>query len=231
MILLVCETRPEAMGRVAQGHDQQSCLLQRALFRSIVDGVFAKKWTFHHVRPLFLSLFFVLIANTPTIFVPVAVQTKGVDCLWEQSVCGALVCTTNHWFAIRIIGEVVWVLDSLHCGPRRLGIRDDAALAQFFDEYKFVFLVYASSIGHDHPEDQWARSEVVPKPEIVKIEPKSAKGADVLSVSSDSAEDVHPHQQSGPKTSDVHSPQCIGKTKAFLIWKVNITFLVRETTR
>ena len=79
--------------------------------------------------------------------VPVAVQTKG-DCLWEQSVCGALVCTTTHWFAIRIIGEVVWVLDSLHCSPRLLGIRGDAAIAQFFDENKFAFPVCASSIGH-----------------------------------------------------------------------------------
>ena len=34
-------------------------------------------------------------------------------------------------------------------------------------------------------------------------------------MSSDRAENVHPHQQSGPKTSDVHSPQCIGKAKPF----------------
>ena len=64
-------------------------------------------------------------------------------------------------------------------------------------------------------KDSGHGQKVVPKPEIVKIEQKSAKGADVLSVSSDSAEDVHPHQQSGPKTSDVHSPQCIGKAKPF----------------
>ena len=90
-----------------------------------------------------------------------------------------------------------------------------AAIAQFFDEYKFAFPVYASSIGHGHPEDSGHGQKVVPKPEILKIERKSAKGADVLLVSSDSAEDVHPHQQSGPKTSDVHSPQCIGKAKPF----------------
>ena len=53
------------------------------------------------------------------------------------------------------------------------------------------------------------------------IEQKSAKGADVLSVSSDSAEDVHPHQQSG---SQDYSPQCIGP----LFWKVEITFLVKN---
>ena len=34
-------------------------------------------------------------------------------------------------------------------------------------------------------------------------------------MSSDSAEDVHPHQQKRPKTSDVHSPQCIGNAKPF----------------
>ena len=143
------------------------------------------------------------------------VQTKGVDCLWEQGVRGALVCTTNHWFAIRIIGEVVWVLDSLHCGPRRLGTRGDEAIAQFFDKYEFAFLVHESSIGHGHPEDSGHGQKVFPKPEILKIERESAKGADVHSVSSDRAEDVYPHQQSGPKASDVHSPQCVGKAKPF----------------
>ena len=148
--------------------------------------------------------------------VPVAVQTKGVDCLWEQCVCGALVQQT--------IGSRSGSLVSSTIGH---SIRDDAALAQFFDEYKFVFPVYASSIGHGHPEDSGHGEKVVPKPEIVKIEQKSSKGADVLSVSSDSTKDVHPHQQSGPKTSDVHSPQCIGKAKPF-DFESEFTFLVKN---
>ena len=126
-------------------------------------------------------------------------QTKGFDCLLEQGVRGALVCTTNHWFAIRITGEVVWVLDSLHCGPRRLGTRGDEAIAQFFDKYKFAFLVHESSIGHGHPEDSGHGQKVFPKPEILKIERESAKGADVHSVSSDSAEDVSLINKAAPR--------------------------------
>ena len=87
--------------------------------------------------------------------------------------------TTNHWFAIRIIG----VLDSLHCGPRRLGIRGDAAFAQFFNEHKFVFHVHASSDMVIQ-----TRSESCPETRNRQDRTKS----DVL-------EDVHFHQQRRPQ--------------------------------
>ena len=72
-----------------------------------------------------------------------AVPWSVLDCLWEQSVCGA--------FAIRTVGELVWVLDSSLCP--RLAIRGDAAVKTVLDEYKFVFPVHVSSFGHGHPED------------------------------------------------------------------------------
>ena len=145
--------------------------------------------------------------------VPVAVQTKGVDWLWEQSVCGALVCTSNHWFAFRIVGEVV-LLDSLHCGPRRLGIR---ALAQLFDEYKFVFPVHASSIGHGHPEDSGHGQKVAPKPEILKIEQKSVSMQKMSTLINKTA----------PRLQMFTLRSALGKQSP-LICKMKITFLMKN---
>ena len=115
--------------------------------------------------PLFLSLFFVLIANTPTI-------------LWRAS-CGRCKpkvggkCFVVRWSAQQTIGSrsaslVKW----FGCWILCIVVLDDWAfvvmrvLAQFFDEYKFVFPVHASSIGHGHPKDCGHGQKVVPKPEL-----------------------------------------------------------------
>ena len=54
VLLLLCDRIVSASRKpwpYAQGHNCRSCLFQWKLLRSIVDGVFAKRWSFLYFRP------------------------------------------------------------------------------------------------------------------------------------------------------------------------------------
>ena len=76
---------------------------------------------------------------------PLHAQPRGIDRIFDSDVKCGLVHVPGHWFAVKVVDDTLWSLDSLAAGPVVIGKKGKEVSTRWLKGHKSVFVIRRTS--------------------------------------------------------------------------------------